>query len=425
MARVVLTTWGSLGDLHPFLALAIELKRRGHAPVVATLSSWRDNVERAGVEFQPIRPNVAPDDPRARDIVRKILDARGGPEYLFTEVLARSMSDVYADTLAAVTGADLLVSHQLPQTAPIVAERTGVKWVSAVLAPMGFLSAYDPPTPPQAPAMRRLMAVHPVAGRVVNQIARGVTNRWMRPVYRLRAELGMPRGGHPLFEGQHSPARVLALFSRLLGEKQPDYPAQTVVTGFPFYDAAPTRPTDPDLLAFLERGEPPIVFTLGSSAVWIADDFYPVSIAAVRALGRRALLLVGENAQALRTDVPESIGVFDYAPHNLVMPRASVIVHQGGVGTTAQALRAGRPTLVVPFGVDQPDNARRVVELGVGRTITRGHYRVDRLVRELSLLAAPDYAERARAVGAQIGAERGVEVAVDEIEKVLGPRFAS
>ena len=73
--------------------------------------------------------------------------------------------------------------------------------------------------------------------------------------------------------------------------------------------------------------------------------------------------------------MPETIGVFDYAPHNLVMPRASVIVHQGGVGTTAQALRAGRPTLVVPFGVDQPDNARRVVELGVGRTISRGHYR--------------------------------------------------
>ena len=268
---------------------------------MATLSSWRDNVERAGVEFQPIRPNVAPDDPGARDIVRKILDARGGPEYLFAKVLGPSMRDLYADTLAAVTGADLLVSHQLPQTAPIVAERTGVKWVSAVVAPMGFLSAYDPPTPPQAPAMRRLMAVHPVVGG--SSIARARGDRIMgAPIYELRAELGMPRGGHPLFEGQHSPARVLALFSPLLGEKQPDYPAQTVVTGFPFYDAAPTRPADPELLAFLNRGEPPIVFTLGSSAVWIADDFYPVSIAAVRALGRRALLLVGENAQALRAD---------------------------------------------------------------------------------------------------------------------------
>jgi rhamnosyltransferase subunit B len=425
MARVALTTWGSLGDLHPFLAIAIGLKARGHTAVVATLPAWRENVERAGIEFRPIRPDVSPADPGARDFVRKILDARGGPEFLFTQVFGPQMAEVYEDTVEAVRGADLLVSHQLPQTAPIVAERLGVKWVSCVVAPMGFLSACDPPTPPQFPGLRRLMAVHPLAGRAFNRMARGVTNRWMEPVYRLRAGLGMPRGGHPLFEGQHSPVRVLALFSRLLGDTQPDYPRQTVITGFPFYDAAPTRPADPDLLAFLDRGEPPIVFTLGSSAVWIADDFYRVSIAAVRALGRRALLLVGENASALRAQVPESIGVFDYAPHGLVMPRASAIVHQGGVGTTAQALRAGRPALVVPFGQDQPDNARRVARLGVARTITRGQYRVDRLVRELSLLAKPGYAERAHEVGVQVAAERGVENACDEIEKVLGSRFAS
>jgi rhamnosyltransferase subunit B len=425
MARIVCTTWGSLGDLHPFLAIAIELKRRGHSAVVATLPAWRDNVERAGIEFRPIRPNIAPDDPGARDVVRKILDARGGPEYLFTQVFAPHMAEVYTDTVDALRGADLVISHQLPQTTPIVAERTGVKWVSCVVAPMGFLSAYDPPTPPQFPGMRGVMALHPVVGRIFNRIARGVTNAWMQQVYDLRAAHGMRRGGHPLFEGQHSPARVLALFSRLFGGKQPDHPPQTVVTGFPFYDAAPLRPADPGLLAFLDRGEPPIVFTLGSSAVWIADDFYAVSIAAVRAMGRRALLLAGENAGALRAHVPDTIGVFDYAPHALVMPRASVIVHQGGVGTTAQALRAGRPMLVVPFGQDQPDNARRVVALGVGRTLARRDFRADHLIRELSLLAAPRYAERAHAVGLEIQAERGGENAADEVEKVLGTRFAS
>jgi rhamnosyltransferase subunit B len=421
MARVVLTTWGSLGDLHPFLALAVELQRRGHRATVATLPAWRNNVERAGVEFRPIRPDVSPEDPAARDIVRKILDPQRGPEYLFRELFAPAIDDIYADTEAAVEGADLLVSHQLPQTSPIVAERTGIRWVSAVLAPFGFLSAHDPGTPPQAPAVRRLLALHPAVGRVFNHVVRRVTEGWMAPHYRLRARLGMPRGEHPLFEGQHSPARVLALFSEVFASKQPDYPRQTVMTGFPFYDAAPARPLDPGLLEFLDRGEPPIVFTLGSSAVWIADDFYPVSIAAVRALGRRALLLVGENASALRAQVPDTIGVYDYAPHALVMPRASVVVHQGGIGTTGQALRAGRPTLVVPFGQDQPDNARRVVNLGVGRTVARGKYTVDRLVRELSLLATPAYEERALEVGIRIAAERGVEIACDEIEKQLQP----
>ena len=419
MARIVLTTWGSLGDLHPFLALAIELQRRGHTATVATLGTWRENVERAGVGFLPIRPDVDPDDPSARDVVRRILDARGGPEYLFNELFAPVIDEVYEDTLAAVVGADLLVSHQLPQTAPIVAERTGIKWVSAVVAPFGFLSAYDPSTPPQAPSLRRLLAVHPAAGRAFNRLVRLVTDRWMAPLYGLRARLGLPRGGHPLFEGQHSPARVLALFSGVFADRQPDYPPQTVLTGFPFYDAAPTRAVDPGLLEFLDSGEPPVVFTLGSSAVWIADDFYPVSIAAVRALGRRALLLTGENASAIRAQVPDTIGVFDYAPHSLVMPRASIVVHQGGIGTTAQALRAGRPTLVVPFGQDQPDNARRVVTLGLGRTISRGGYGVERLVRELTRLGDSRYAARAQAVGARISAEDGAGTACDAIEAEL------
>ena len=230
----------------------------------------------------------------------------------------------------------------------------------------------------------------------------------------------MSPNGHPLFEGQHSPSCVLALFSRLLAVKQPDYPPQTVITGFPFYDAPSQHPTDPELLRFLDAGEPPIVFTLGSAAVWIADDFYAVSMAAARALGRRALLLAGGNAADIRAHAPDGIAVFDYAPHSTVMPRAGVIVHQGGIGTTAQALRAGRPMLVVPFGQDQPDNARRVVGLGVARTIPRGGYRIDRVVRELSaLLSDPGYAERALGVGDQVRAERGTATACDAIERVL------
>ena len=165
-----------------------------------------------------------------------------------------------------------------------------------------------------------------------------MTRRWAEPTYRLRQELGLPRGRSPLFEGQHSPALVLALFSRVLARKQPDFPSQTVVTGFAFYDAADTRPADPQLLHFLDAGEPPVVFTLGSSAVWIAEDFYQTAIAAVRMLGRRALLLAGDQAAALRAGgLPDTIAAFEYAPHSAVMPRGSAIVHQGGVGTTGQA----------------------------------------------------------------------------------------
>jgi len=422
--RVVLSTWGSFGDLHPYMALGLELQRRGHDARIATLASYRQHVEGAGLGFHPVGPDISPDDPKARDIVRALLDPKIGPEYLFEEVLGPYLRQGYEELFAAVRadgGADLLVTHQIPNTGPIVAEVTGIRWVSGILVPMSFLSAYDPPTPPQAPGLRRLAALHPVLGRALNSLGRRMTHSWAAPIYKLRKDLGLPRGGSPVFEGQHSPTLVLALVSRVFAQKQCDYPPQAVITGFAFYDAADQRPPSPELLRFLDSGEPPILFTLGSAAVWVADDFYQRSIDAARAVGRRALLLVGEDDGKLRAQgLPDTIGVFAYAPHGYVMPRASVIVHQGGVGTTAQALRAGRPMLVVPFGQDQPDNARRCVELGVGRTIARKHYKSAAVAAELSrLMSDSSYASRAADASAIVTSERGVVTACDAIERVL------
>jgi rhamnosyltransferase subunit B len=424
--RVVFTTWGSLGDLHPYLALGIEMRRRGHDVSVATLGQWRQAVRNAGLGFHPIRPDIPPDETQARQLVRDLLDPFRGQAHLFEQVFAPVMRESYEDTLAAVRadgGADVLVTHQIPLTGPIVAEITGVRWVSGVLLPMAFLSNYDPATPPQAPAVQTIAALHPAIAAGRHRVARWTTRKWVEPTYRLREALGLARGANPLFGGQHSPALVLALFSRVLAQKQPDYPPQTVVTGFAIYDGAEARPPDPELLGFLDAGEPPVVFTLGSSAVWIAEDFYETAVAAVRALGRRAVLLAGERTAALRASVlPASIGVFDYAPHSTVMPRGSVIVHQGGVGTTGQALRSGQPQLIVPFGQDQPDNARRCVALGVARTISRSAFRPDRVAAELRVLLQDEgYARRAADIGAVVREENGARTACDEIEQILSP----
>jgi rhamnosyltransferase subunit B len=290
-----------------------------------------------------------------------------------------------------------------------------------VLLPMAFLSKYDPPTPPQAPGLHRIAALHPAIAAVLNSIGRLATRKWVEPTYRLREELGLPRGTNPLFGGQHSPALVLGLFSRVLAKKQPDYPRQTVVTGFAFYDASDSRPPDAELLRFLNEGEPPVVFTLGSSAVWIAEDFYETAVEAVCTLGRRAVLLAGEQTATLRASgLPDTIAAFDYAPHGTVMPRGSVIVHQGGVGTTGQALRSGRPQLIVPFGQDQPDNARRCVGLGVARTISRSAFRPDRVVGELrALLEDEGCSRRAAEIGRVVREENGTRTACDEIERTL------
>ncbi len=116
--RVVFTTWGSFGDLHPFMALALELQKRGYTSVIATSPLYREKVEAAGIAFHPVRPDLPPPDAEtSAEIIRRASDARGGPGYLFRELLVPHLRETYADTLAAVTaegGADLLVSHQIP-----------------------------------------------------------------------------------------------------------------------------------------------------------------------------------------------------------------------------------------------------------------------------------------------------------------------
>lgn len=422
--RVVFTTWGSFGDLHPFMALALELQARGHTSVIATSPLYREKVEAAGIVFHPVRPDLPPPDAAgSAEIIRRVSNARWGPSYLFRELLVPHLHETYADTLAAVTadgGADLLVSHQVPLTAPLVAEKTGIKWISSVLFPIAFASAYDPPTPPQLPVLRTIALTHPSVARTLFGFGKWTTKSWFKPVQQMRQELGLPGKGNPIFEGQHSPTRVLALFSKLLARIQPDFPSNTIITGFPFYDRQDGEPPSPELLRFLDEGEPPILFTLGSSLVWIARDFYRVSIEAAQELGKRALLLIGDKRNLPQTELPVGIAAFDYAPHNLVMPRASVIVHQGGIGTTGQALRAGQPMLVVPFGQDQPDNARRCVRLGVGRTLSRSGFTVHRVVSELSeLLNNPAYREQAAKVGQRVRDEDGSKTACDAIEEVL------
>jgi UDP:flavonoid glycosyltransferase YjiC (YdhE family) len=155
-------------------------------------------------------------------------------------------------------------------------------------------------------------------------------------------------------------------------------------------------------------------------AHFLTGDFFRVSIEVAQKLRMRALLLIGDKRNLPHGKLPDGIAAFDYAPHGLVMPRASVIVHQGGIGTTGQALRAGRPMLILPHGQDQPDNARRCMRLGVARTLSPGRYTVARAITELSeLLQNPTYHEHAAKVSHEIQQEDGTKTACDAIEEVL------
>jgi rhamnosyltransferase subunit B len=417
--RIVLTTFGSFGDIHPYIAIGLELKARGHTAVIATSPAYREKIEATGLGFHPIRPDITPPE-ESLDLIIKIMDVRKGGEYIIKELFSPYVGESYEDLREATRDADLLITHMLTFAGPILAETTGIPWISTVLAPTSFFSAYDPFVPPQSTAVGKLLRIHPMIARAFVYIARRISHKWVEPVYKLRAELGLQRGAHPVFEGQHSPSLVLALFSKVFGERQPDWPPQTIVTGFPFYDKKDETSISPELEKFLDDGPPPIVFTLGSTAIYVADDFYHESINAARLLNRRAVLLIGDARNMPKEPLPEGIAAFDYAPYGQILPRAAAVVHQGGVGTTGQTLRAGVPALIVPFNHDQPDNAARIARLGVGRTLPRTKYKAETAARELErLLTDKSYAEKASAVGRQVRSEDGARTAADEIEKLL------
>ena len=293
--RIVLSNIGTFGDINPLISIALELKRRGHVPVMALPNVYRPKIAPLGLEFRELRPDI---DPTNTKLVEMIYDVKKGTETGLREFLYPVLRETYADLLDAATKparADLLLLGELNYAGPIVAEVTGIPWASYLLAPFSFFSAFDPPVLPPYPKLARADKA-PGMGRAMRRLARFVTRKWPEPVYALRRELGLPPGPNPIFDAKHSPNLVLALFSRVLGTEQKDWPANTLITGFCFYDADAGNAALPlKLEEFLAAGEPPVVFTLGSAAVLAAGDFYEQSARAAKRLGVRAVLLIGSD----------------------------------------------------------------------------------------------------------------------------------
>ena len=419
--RIVLNTWGSFGDLHLYMALALELRGRGHRPVIATMEMYRERLEAVGLELAPVRPNIPQPKEQEPELIQKIMEPRTGPQFLMEQIVFPAIRDAYQDLLIAVQNADLLITHPAAPAGPLVGRKTGLPWISTVLAPLSFFSVYDPPIPP---VMQWTTKVFSLLGpRFLKLFFDVMRSEYKaKPVVAFRKELGLPDYGNPMFEGQHSPLRVLALFSEVFAAPQPDWPSHAAVTGFCFYHDNQESALPPELADFLDNGPPPIVFTLGSSAVWIGREFFRESIDAAKRLGQRAVLLIGDERNHPGT-LPGNMIAVEYVSYESLMSRASVVVHHGGVGTTSNGLLAGVPTLIVPFAFDQSDNAAHAARLGVSRTVYRHKYRAPRVANDLGkLLHDPAYARRAEEVSRKLKQENGVARAADLIEQVLDGR---
>jgi rhamnosyltransferase subunit B len=416
--KIVFATFGSLGDVHPYIAVARELQARGHHASLATFEEYREPVESAGIGFAPVRPRRGEFGDKTA-VMAQLIDPWRGPELMVREIFMPHVRDSYHDLARACSGADMLVTHPLAFAGPLLAQKEGLPWASSALSPMTLYSAIDPPLFPAAPWMQWARALGVAPYRLLFRIPRAIVRRWEAPLRELRAELGLPpTDAVAAFEGQFSSRLHLALFSGMLAAARSDWPMNTVVCGFPRYDgAAPAAAERARLEEFLAAGEPPVVFGLGSSAVLVAGDFWRAAMEAADRLGRRAILLTGAPPHSIGR-APASVAVFEYLPYSAVFPRAAAIVHSGGIGTLAQALAAGRPQLITPVAFDQPDNARRAAGLGLARVLPFERATATALARELAIvMTSESHARSAGRVGDALSREDGAHVAADALER--------
>lgn len=412
--RIILASLGSAGDLHPYVAIAQGLIARGHSAAVGTHADSRMAVEKAGVDFLPVRPDF--NRSRASALMANdLFHPIWGHVRARREFLA-SIGATFEDLMQPVRGADLFISSPTVAPAGLVAAATAVPWIPAYHTCPLFSSIAESVAGNMFPGHGRWHRVHamvrPLAARLLKPFVSLRTN----PLDELAKNYGITYK-----PGEELRSRlVLGLLSPLFAPMQSNWPSQTRLTGFPIYDGTSSggaRQTE--LETFLGQGEPPLVFSLGATQT--EQDFFSASMAAAVQLKRRALFVIGNHSRSVLPDkLPEGMLVTGQMPYSSVFPKASVIIHHGGVGTTALALRAGRPMLVVPRAFDQPGNATRAERLGVARVIPRSKYNAGRATEALRrLLKDTNYQMRAAELGPLIRAEDGVRNACDAIEEFL------
>ncbi len=426
LPKILIATFGSLGDLHPFIALGEALQREGFSVVVATSSDYREAVESAGLGFTPVSPDLAEVTDRLGldlgGLARRMSEDDG---FLFKDVIFPHLREAYDQFLAASEDAVAIVAHSIAFAAHAVAERRGLPLVVVTLSPVLLYSGYDPPLGSRAPFIAKPRARLALA---YNRALLGVLGRlaelWAAPLRRFRRGLGLPtRGPFALFHGAAPGVATIALHSSLLAPPRPDHPPDLLIAGHTFHDRnAPIDEGEAKALeAFLAQGSPPVVFTLGSFVAHGHAGHYFACMQAAATLGMRAVLLVhADDLARLRATAPASVHVASYVPHSLLFPRALAVAHHGGIGTSGQALRAGKPQLVTPFLGDQQDNAVRLARLGLARVLPGRDVAAARLTRELRLLLdEPEYALRARQLAGRVAREDGAAAAARRIARLL------
>lgn len=411
--QVLLPTLGSAGDVHPFIALGLALQRRGHRATLITNPLFQPLIEQLGLGFAALgtiaEARAALADPHLFDryrgfavIARRAIVPAAEPVYRIIEQLAD------ADTVVA--------AHTIAFGALLAREKLGVPTASVHLFPSVIRSRVDA----GMIGPLRFSAAQPhiwkqLQYRLIDAL---LIDPQLQAVNALRRSLGLAPVRRFFNQWLHSPQLTIGLFPDWFAAPQPDWPQPHRLCGFPLWDGAGTQAPVPDALrTFLDDGPPPLLFTPGSAATR-QHRYFIESVEAARRLGMRALL-VANHPEQLPATLPDGVRAFGYVPFSAVLPHVAMFTHHGGIGTTAQALRAGVPQLVVPCAHDQFDNAWRIEQLGLGRRIDVSRYGAGPAAQAIgAILADAALRERAQLYAQRVDSDAALTQACEAIESL-------
>jgi rhamnosyltransferase subunit B len=408
--HVLLPTMGSAGDVHPFIALAVALRARGHRATILTNPIFQGLIEAQGIGFLPVgtaaEANAAIANP-------ELWHLRKGFKVI-AQVIVPAMAEIYR-LIEKHADADTVVAFSsLAFGARVAQEKLGVPSASVHLQPSVIRTFADQGMMGNV----RLSASRPMwfkqgLFRLIDALI--LDRRIKEPLNTLRATLGLAPVDRVMHRWMHSPQLVIAFFPEWFAAAQPDWPPNTYTVGFPLWDADGETPLLADAEEFLNDGAPPVIFTPGSAGSTM-QRFFTESVKAAREMDLRAMLVTNYPEQVPK-NLPRNIRVFGYLPFSQVLPRAALLVYHGGVGTLAQGIKAGIPHLVVPHGYDQFDSGWRIEQLGLGRSIAQSRYRARRVVAAIEgILGDSTAAQRCRGFASRMDSADAVTRACKLIE---------